>query len=213
MLPSTATGILLFLFIAAPGILFDLLRKRRRPGWPESALQETGRIILASVVFTALSLLLLAGIRIAWPSAMPDVGAWLRDESKYVADNYRLIARTTIVVLFVSLGLAWAADWLLRRRPSGDLRRISAWFALFRAGAPQGALPYARVRLKSGDVYAGYIVYYGEDLPLTDRELVLGAPLVYRPAESNLRELDYRWQRIVVSGSDVEALWVSYIKP
>jgi hypothetical protein len=101
----------------------------------------------------------------------------------------------------------------LRRLPSGDLRRISAWFALFRAGAPQGALPYARVRLKSGDVYAGYIVYYSEDLPLTDRELVLGAPLVYRPAESNLRELDYRWQRIVVSGSDVEALWVSYIKP
>jgi uncharacterized protein DUF6338 len=212
MLPSTTTGILLFLLVAAPGILFDLLRKRHRPGWTESVLHETGRIILASVALTALSLLVLAGLRTAWAAAMPDIEAWLRDGSKYVPDNYRLIARTAILLLFLSLGLAWAADWLLRRRPGGDLRRISAWFALFRAGAPQGALPYARVRLKSGDVYAGYVVYYSEELPLSDRELVLGAPLVHRPPDGDSRELDGRWQRIMVSGSDVEALWVSYIK-
>jgi hypothetical protein len=194
-----------------PGIVFQLLGERRRPGWEESTARETGRIVLASVVFTGLALLILGVTRAIKPTWMPDPGAWLRQGNEYVQAQYRLVMRTLLIELGIAISFAVLANMVFRRASNGKLQRVSAWFKLFRVDRPNDAIPYARVQLKNGEVYGGYVLHYSEDLPLSDRELILGPPLKHRMVEGDPHELDESWQRVTIAGPEIQTIWVSYV--
>jgi Family of unknown function (DUF6338) len=212
MVPNSAAAVIVFFLLIAPGIVFQMLRERWRPSVKESALRETSRILLASTACTLLAIAALSALRSVWPSSMPDPGAWLQDGRGYLTAHYRLVARSILVAMLLSFGTAALASWLTSRRAKGELQPISTWFQLFRVAAPKEARPYVRVRLKNGEVYGGYVVDYSEDVALSDRELVLGPPLSRRLETEKPTVLDSDWQRVVIAGTDIEVMWVSYVR-
>jgi hypothetical protein len=62
MVPTNASAIVAFFLLTAPGVIFELMRERRRPGLSDSVLREASRIILASTVFTCSAFLVLASL-------------------------------------------------------------------------------------------------------------------------------------------------------
>jgi hypothetical protein len=126
VIPQTAAALLAFLFLVAPGIVFETcvngggqLSIRRHFG-------EISRLALASLCFSVLSLVLLAGVRALAPEIMPDPGRWLREGKHYVQDNYRLVAGSFLAELVVAIALAIAWPWWLGRGKTSEIRRVSA---------------------------------------------------------------------------------------
>jgi Family of unknown function (DUF6338) len=212
MIPNNAATVIVFFLLVAPGIVFQMLRARWRPAVTESVFRETSRILLASTACTLLAIMALSILRLTWPSSMPDPGAWLRDGQSYFLSHYRLVARSVLLAVLLSFGIAALASWLMSRKAKGELRPVSTWFQLFRVRVPEDARPYVRVRLKSGEVYGGSVIDYSEDVALADRELVLGPPLSRRVESEETTVLDDAWQRVVIAGADIEVMWVSYVR-
>jgi Family of unknown function (DUF6338) len=200
------------MLLIAPGLTFELLWERKRPSQQHSAFREASRVALTSVVFSGLSLTLLSVVRVLKHEWIPDPGAWLRAPESYVASHYRLIGRTLLVELALAIGFAVLASWWLSRRGSGDIAPVSIWFQVFRTKTPEGMLPFVKVQVKSGSVYGGVVSGYRTDLPLEDRELVLSPPLSWRPtASEDPQDLPLDWERVVLAGSEIQVMWVSYI--
>jgi hypothetical protein len=59
VIPQTILSLVAFLFLVAPGILFELRRERRRPGRKETAFREAARTALASLLFSVAAVLVL----------------------------------------------------------------------------------------------------------------------------------------------------------
>jgi Family of unknown function (DUF6338) len=211
----------------APGVAYQLIRDREDSTSaaqpiknPEPALRYAGRVILASAAFTFVSVSLLAIIRAQWPSLMPDPGKWLANPSTYLATNYRLVVRTVLLECLLAL-LAAIGYGLISRRYLPPAVETSGWFHLFRAEVPSRSRPFVKVKLKDGTEHYGYVRAYSTTMTPADRELVLASPLRYRESpktpdsqSSNEPEtiaLDTAWQRVSLSGSEIEAIWVSYV--
>ena len=62
VVPSSAGGLVGLLLILAPGIWYELIRQRSRPGRGDSAFVEVSRILLAGVL-VSLTALILLGIK------------------------------------------------------------------------------------------------------------------------------------------------------
>ena len=177
-MPSTWLGLVLFLLVVAPGLLFDLLSDKRRALVRESSFRELGRTILASVAFGSVGALSAVLAFKLFPSTFADpsrligrgAGAYANDAAVHLAASFVL---QTIMALFAAL----VAHLLLLRRTTTRLRPVSSWHAVFREHPPKGTVPFVRIRTKSGTVWAGIVYEYSPNLEVGDRELVLGPPL------------------------------------
>jgi Family of unknown function (DUF6338) len=96
VIPQTAAALLAFLFLVAPGIVFENLRERRRPTFDQTTFREVSRVALASLCFSVLSLILLEG-------------------NGYVQGHYRVVAGFFLAELAVAVALAMATASYLGR--------------------------------------------------------------------------------------------------
>jgi Family of unknown function (DUF6338) len=113
----------------------------------------------------------------------------------------------------LEFGIALGPLLLLAGYLIGVHRERSAGWALgiICSGRPcPHTAPYVRIQLKNGDIYGGFVTDYSEQTALSDRELVLGAPLTRR-TDATVEPLEDSWQRVVVTGPEIQTLWVSYI--
>ena len=106
MIPQTTAALIGFLFLVAPGIVFEMVQERRRPTLEQSPFREASRVALASLLFSLLALLALAALRTWLPASMPDAGRWLRQGGRYFAANYRLVASFLLAELALAVTLA-----------------------------------------------------------------------------------------------------------
>lgn len=213
MIPQSVLALVAFLFLVAPGLLFELLGERRRPAREETAFREASRTALASLLLSLAAVLLLVAIGQWKPTLLPDVERWLRDSKNYVPDHYDVVGRFLLLELGVALVLAVLTDLALGVRRRSTIRPISGWHRVFRTELPRGSQPYIRVRLTDGSEYCGVLAAYSTNYGLGDRELVLASPLTRRwphePMPSPLA--DPPWQRMVIPGPVIHDFWVSYI--
>jgi hypothetical protein len=225
VVPGSWLSVLLFVVLVAPGLLFDLLSDRRRGGFPESTFREISRVVLASFWFSALAFGVLVLLRAVEPGWMPDPRRLLGSSRTYVPDQYRLIFRALLIqaglaLLFALLAHLWLARehgatvqrisaWIARQL-GGKIRRISAWSRVFEEVCPVGDAPYARVRLKSGYVYTGFVGPFSPDFDLDSRELVLLPPLYSKPPDGELTVMPAQQQCIIFSASEIDMISVEY---
>jgi hypothetical protein len=210
VIPATWVSVVLFLLLIAPGLLYDQLAQRRRVAPTESGFREASRVILASLIFSAIGLSVVAIARAVLPSLLPDPTALLSNQRTYVAAHYRLVAAALVLEVGVAVGLAWVVSVWLARRHGAPLRHESAWTRVLRKSTPAGRRPYVRVRLQNGTVYMGAVAHATADLELDERELVLAPPLFSNTETGELRPTEPEWQRIVLQGSQIESLAVRY---
>lgn len=65
MIPQTGATLLAFVFLVVPGIIFELLRRTRRPSVDRSPFEEFAVAVISSAAFTLMALAVLATFR-AW---------------------------------------------------------------------------------------------------------------------------------------------------
>jgi hypothetical protein len=225
MVPDTAAALGVFLLLVAPGLVYQLLRAGSRPESERSAFREASVVALTSLLFSGAAVALLAVARAISPGLLPDPGLWLQQGSEYLHDHYRLVARGVLVELAFALVLAFAVHrWLDLATTNAYWRRVTAtvlgegrrleavsiWFRLFHVDYRKGEHVFVTVETIGGDVYTGYVVAYTvDDKTPADRELVLGPPLMLRRDGDELPLAP--WQRLVLPGSQVASVLVSYV--
>jgi hypothetical protein len=211
MIPQTLGALFAFLGLIAPGLLFELRREKRRPTIEETAFREASRVALTSLVFTLLSLAVLAVVRMQIPDWMPDPGLWLRRGHTYLNDHYRLIARALIVAILISLSFALLFDWLFAGRATGRIVSGSLWFHLFRTQRPKGTIPWIYVRLKNDTQFWGYLGQYTPEQKLENREIsIVGPKLQTQQKGAGKVSLD-NWASVAVRGDEISFMRVTYM--
>jgi hypothetical protein len=212
VVPSTLLSVPFFFLFVAPGALFALLSRRRRPAAQDSAFLEVSRIVLASIGFSGAAFLVLAGVRQIHRSWLPEPrGLFGTDSAAYVHERYGLVLWTFAIGAAVACALAWAFDWLLLRRQGGaKIRHVSAWRQVLKLDQPKGTDVFARVRLDDDTVYHGRVLDFSADLETEGRELILGQPMQSARTGKSLQPVPDRYARVVISGDSIKVLSVEY---
>jgi hypothetical protein len=214
--PDSIAAILGILFVVAPGLVFEVVRERRRPTVERSTFREASWVALASLAFDVAALLVLAGIHAFWAQPFPDMSAWASEGLSYVIEQPWRVAAFLGAWAVLAVGGAIGAALVLFRRSTARIDpNTTAWYELFRKRVPRDSYPMASVLLDDGSSYAGEVVYYDANILPAERELILGPPLWYRTSdESELAPLprEHHWQRAVIAAPRIRAMWVRYPK-
>jgi Family of unknown function (DUF6338) len=214
VIPEGAGAFVGLLIFVAPGILFEILRERRRPGLEETSFREASRIALSSVAFSLSALLALSLVRLSRPAWMPDPGEWLRLGNGYLKGHYRLIGRAAFLEVGGACVLSLLLSEVLSRTGHGlaSIRPISSWYHCFRVERPENTVPYVTVRLKDGTQYMGTLAHYSPDPKMEDRELTLKPPFLKRKGLHDIQAADIAtdWQRIIIAAASIDVLTIAY---
>jgi hypothetical protein len=211
--PSTFSGLVLFLISLAPGFVYSAARDARFPERTSTAFRETTRVVLASIGFDVVALGVFALVRTALPSATPDISRWIGTGWRYVRADYGVILLWAAVILLLAMGLALAAARVLPRR-SRPLASESAWWLQFRLFPEEvgAAAVHVGCELVDGSHVSGTLRTFAHKSDETgDRELILVAPLRYRPAPSTPATTLSGHQLLSISARHIKFLTVTYL--
>ncbi len=88
MLPSSISGLLLFVALLAPGLAYVLRHERVVPIAERSAFRETLRVVFVSIACLVVSGVLLAALRWAAPKSTPNVRGLVQDPGAYFQQHH-----------------------------------------------------------------------------------------------------------------------------
>lgn len=209
--PDSTVTLAAFLFFIAPGLLFETLYERRRPAREETTFREVSRVVLASIGLSGAAIAVLLVVRLIAPNAVADPESLSRDSTGYTNAHFDLVVTSAVLVLLISLLGAWL--WHLaqvKRAGGGTIQPSDPWFEVLRKSAPNGEVPYVRVRVDGDHVYEGSVVGVTYNHDPARRAIVLGRPLSVKPPNETRRMIPGPYQRVVLTGSEVKALTVAY---
>ena len=231
-MPSTLSGLLIFVVVLTPGLLHYIQRHALSDQPQVSALVEAGTLTTVSLVTDLIAVGVFALIRWALPSHTPSPSALLLNGVDYAAPRlgYLILWATAVLALSCMLAILWA------RRP-GFLAKVpifipalidtSAWVYEFEA-APEGTRVYVGCDLRDGSYVGGYLDWYNTNIEeVSDRDIALVAPITIRRTNGDVlatesgetdqqvgeddgKSLDFGV--VVLSARDIASLYVSYLK-
>lgn len=167
-------------------MVWELQRTRFEPAVKESVLVELSRVILASLVFTCVTVAV--GISILWVPLLRDMIA----QGLVVSDlPQETLGFFAVVTSGLSCGAAYgSARWHWKGKPAA-VAAGRVWHQAFGDWAPDnGVDPYLTVEMLNGTVWRGFFAAFDQDPEDTQRILALKAPLKRkRPAPEASRSL------------------------
>jgi hypothetical protein len=223
-IPSSLTGLLLFVILLLPGFAYNSVRARRRPDRQLTALQETVIIVTASLAALVVTGVVFAIIRALLPGVTPDVRAALFSTHTYLQAHYVQSAWWAVAFLAVAIvgavGVAEAQEsqWLRRSRylrglaAPPDPSTQSGWWIAFRPGLDAGHAVHVGCTLDDGSYVSGRLRSYSQVAEDTaDRDLVLRAPIMVRPrGATEAREVpNITW--MTISARHIVTMAVTYV--
>lgn len=220
-MPTTFTGLLIFLAFLAPGFAFLIVFERgARPTVERSVLRETALVILASLACNAVTGVLFALVRYSTWIDTPDPSEFLAQGNAYFAENLDLATAWVLALFVISLAVAVLTAGLLNR-PSVQSSLVkytgwlvpgvtvaSAWWKLLKEEERES---YRRVTcaLDDGTVIEGWLLSLNASANETaDRELTLSAPLRITAPNSVPERL--RHGSMAISANRIQYLHVTY---
>jgi hypothetical protein len=230
-MPTTLTGLLLFVVLLLPGFAYLVGKERAGTERRASPFRETVAIISASVTSELFVLVLLSPF---WSRAL-DVDELVSDPGGYWQERPGLLALWGLAILLASTGVAYAATRPSIRNPSwGWLERkwvrrlrerlpwlqseyphsssVSAWWLMFETWKLDREI-YVGCVLEDGSFVQGSLESFNnaaDDVP--HRELVLLPPIRYR--QPNGRTIsDLQCDALCISASRVVMMQVDYVSP
>lgn len=224
MVPQTIGALASFLALVAPGIVFELLRERRRAGGRETVFREASRVALSSLAFTVASTAILLAVHAAtskwfgW-KVFVDLQA-LVAKPDYAKQNVALIAYSAVAELALACLLALAVDLVLarRRQQTSSVGRQSAWVRVFREDRPKNAVCWVHVMLEDGSSFFGFLRSYDAAGDPDKREIVLeGVKLTYVGVpvsggeDVQTKVIGQDWERVVIPSARIKYLRVQYL--
>lgn len=227
-MPTTLTGLLLFVVLLLPGFAYLVGKERHGTERRQSPFRETVAIVAASITSELVVLAVFFAIRARWPTVTPDVEALIVNSGAYLRgipghhEHYRIVAVWGIALLTAAtLGAYLATKPKVRglgkklklTGPYPHESTVSAWWVLFERW-PEGRDVQVVCMLDDGSVVRGQYASFNtmaEDSP--DRDLVLQKPIFYRPSGENAREVPYPVSAASCSARRIVTLFVAYSEP
>lgn len=224
-MPTTLTGLLLFVVMLLPGFAYLVGKERHGTERRLSPFRETVAIVSASVTSELVVLGIFAAIRALWPSITPNVGALLSQGNLYLHGNqshhghYQIFAAWGIGLLALAVLIAYAAtipgvrrvtEWLTGPYPHEST--VSAWWILFEKWRRASNIEVGCV-LDNGSSVRGQFGSFNiaaDDSP--DRDLILKDPIYYSPAGED-GEVYYDASAVTIAARRIVAMFVTYIAP
>ncbi len=211
-MPSSFTGLVVFVLLLAPGFVFAAQHERRAPRRRRSAFGETVLVGLTSFLCDVAALLVFAVLRAALPDHTPDIGRLVREGRDYFDANYASIAWWAVGLLALACAFAFVLGrWPPKFAPifANDIAFRSAWWDLFEQ-YPDSTV-YVGCELNDGSYLGGELFTYNSDEDETvDRELALSAPIVYQAPGDDPVELE-DVGAVSVSARQIKFMTVTYL--
>jgi Family of unknown function (DUF6338) len=225
-MPTTLTGLLLFVVMLLPGFAYLVGKERHGTERRLSPFRETVAVVAASITSELAVLVVFAGIRTLWPSITPNIGALVRDGGVYLRGSqahhgrYGLVAAWAVGLLAVAAVCAYVATVPRIRRifesvtgPYPHDSTVSAWWILFERWPLNRNVELACM-LDDGSGVRGRFGSFNisaDDSP--DRDLILQEPIYYRPPGAASGEVLYDVSAVCCPASRIVALFVNYSEP
>ncbi len=235
-MPTTLTGLLVFVVLLLPGFAYLVGKERNGTERRASPFRETVAIVAASVTSEVVVLGLFGVARWLWPSVTPNGGALVRRPAAYLAGtatspgHYAQVAIWLLGMLLLATAVAYAATWPPIRRAVSRLpligsfphdSTVSAWWILFEKWrAMQEVRVGGRVEIEVGCVLddgayvSGYLSSFNasaDDSP--DRDLILQSPIQYRPPGAREPIPYLTASAVSIAASHVVTMFVGYLDP
>lgn len=211
MIPSSVTGLVVFLASVGPGYVYVRVAERWRPYRERTVLREIAEIVVTG------SLATFVGVVVALTAAratrlLPDRDALVDGAGRYLVFHPGRIGLALLIVIVTSYGLAW----LVARYTPGRGAEVfpdSAWWGAFERQLPAHHGVVATVELRDGRTLAGVVqAFTAEPTPVDDRELTLSAsahaPMVVRTAEGQISQIDDQF--VLLRGEEIRYIAGSY---
>lgn len=213
MIPDSLGAFLAFLGLVAPGLTLNLMLERRRPRQNGTAFREASTIALASLVFTLIAVGLLALLRAARPSYVPDVSKWISQGSSYAAAHWGIISASILLEVIIACGLAALCGWFVTRNSTASISGVGAWYQILRSDRPPGTRPWIHLRLDDETEFWGYLRHYTPDDSADVREIVLGGTtLAWRPKGQGTRSaIGDKWDSVCINAERIQYMRVIYM--
>lgn len=222
MVPSTAGGIVGLLLILVPGVWYELVRTRSRPGRGDSTFVEASRILLAGVLISFISLVLLGCASLVNPRFLVDPQALLL-KSDYVPMHLSAVAWTLayFLVLTVTLPIVWLYNTPGANR-SGEIRPESIWVSYFeriparwaaKNSVPPPEFVYLQVCTSSGRLFRGRLSGYNNEAESGGREMALSGPELFskdRDQSDWVSLSKENWGFVILRTEEIEDISVLY---
>jgi hypothetical protein len=218
-MPTTLTGLLLFVVMLLPGFAYLVGKERNGSERRTSPFRETVAVVAASVTSELAVLVLFAILRGLLPTRTPDVGAlirhggaYLRGSNAYPGHYGEVTIWATGMLVFAVAFAYFATSPRIRRWPKGAYPHdstVSAWWLLFERW-PGKRDVQVTCTLDDGWAIRGRLQSFNnsaDDSPA--RDLILKRPIEYRqPAEAQWHDFNARYA--CLSAGRIVTLFVSY---
>jgi Family of unknown function (DUF6338) len=221
MVPATVGGVVTLVLLVLPGLVFELVRQRRRPGRQDSAFAEISRVLVAGLALAAVTLTLLAVVSLVGPRSLVSLAELISADRAWLAQHAVALGWTAWAYGLVSVTLAaLTAAILPGTNPAGRIHPESGWVTAFNRlptqmrrtlGLPATPAVQLSVRLTDGTVYVGDRAEFSVDLSLEDRELALAGALACRPPDATEAHPLPGWQRVLLRGDSISDIVVRYV--
>ena len=224
-MPTTLTGLLLFVVLLLPGFAYLVGKERHGTERRLSPFRETVAIVSASVASELVVIGIFAAARTLWPSITPNVGALLRQGALYFhgdqnhSGHYQIFIIWGIGLLVLAMLIAYAAtiprvrragEWLLGPYPHEST--VSSWWILFEKWRKSRAVRVICI-LDDGSSIRGQFGSFNisaDDSP--DRDLILMSPLYYSPPGEE-DEVPYPVSAVCIAARRIVTMFVNYTAP
>ena len=220
VVPATIGGIVVLVLLVLPGLVFELIRQRRRAGRDDSPFVEASRVLVAGLSLGAITEAVLALVSLVGPRSIVSLSGLLTTEH-WVTDHLLVSGWTAWAYGLVSITLAaLAAAVLPGMNADGNNHPESGWVTAFdrlprliREAQQLPVTPIARlsVRLTDGTVYVGDRAEFSVGSAPEGRELLLGGELLSRPPGAAKAEPTAEWQRILLRGDEISDILIQYV--
>jgi hypothetical protein len=207
LIPSTLGAVVGFLLLLAPGISWELQSIKHEPTVKQSALVELSRIVLASLLATATSAILL--LQSVW---MPLYKSTLRSPTDPFSSPHLVVSYGVSVILTSALAcLLTLIVAMLRWPKKGPIRGIRVWHRVFVASRPpETDIPYLTIELLDGTIWKGRLRSFDSDPEDSQRALALGQPLRRKRPNQEFEIISQACGFVVLAESQIKSIQVAY---
>jgi hypothetical protein len=213
MVPDSLAAFYALLVLVSPGLAYQLIAERTRPPREESAFREASVVAVTSLVFSSLSILLLAAVGRGHASWFVDLPAWLESGNQYATDHMWLVGRSVGLEVLLAVLLASITAILLNMTSTAStspIAKTSVWYQALKGDKPKDMASWVMAELIDGTRIWGYVHYFTIQDIGNDRDISFRGPKLTIQRPNGQPETEEYYKYFVVNAAQLRILKVGH---